>query len=76
MEITKEDFLKKFAEVFEETDPSLITYQTKFKELDEWDSMTALSVIAMADDEFDVKVKGEDIRNSTILQELYDKISK
>ncbi len=65
-------FLKKFAEQFEDTDPSEITIATKFKELDEWSSITALSIIAMCDEEFDAKVKGDDIRNSQTVEDVYN----
>jgi acyl carrier protein len=66
------DFIQNFAEQFEETDASVFTAETKFKELDEWSSLIALSVIAMADEEYDVTLKGEDIRNSSTIQDLFD----
>ena len=66
------DFIENFAAQFEETDPSLIKAQTKFRELEEWSSLMALSVIAMADDEYEVQLKGDDIKNSTTVEDLYD----
>jgi len=49
---------------------------TEFKELDDWDSLVALSIIAMADDEYEVTVTGDDIRSVSTIQELHDLISK
>ncbi len=69
------DFIEKFAEQFEETDKSLITADTDFKNLDEWSSLVALTVIAMVDEEYDVQLKGADIRDSVTIKDLFDRIS-
>lgn len=65
------DFIQNFADQFEETDASEITPATDFKSLDEWSSLTALSVIAMVDDEYDVTLKGDDIRNAVTVEDLF-----
>lgn len=64
-------FIENFAEQFEETDASEITPTTEFKSLEEWSSLTALSVIAMVDDEYDVTLKGDDIRNAVTVEDLF-----
>lgn len=46
--------------------------ETKFKELEEWSSLTALSVIAMIDEEYDVKRLSDDVRNSQTVNDLYE----
>ena len=70
--MTTEKFLKNFANLFDETDSSEITLSTEFRNLDEWSSLIALSVIAMADEEYDVKLKGDDIKNATTIEDLYN----
>ena len=65
------EFIQNFADQFDETDTSVFTQETKFKELEEWSSLTALSVIAMIDEEYDVKIKGDDVRNSQTINDLY-----
>lgn len=65
------DFIEKFAEQFDETDASAFTPETKFRELDEWSSLIALSVIAMVDEEYDVLLKGDDMRAANTIDELY-----
>ena len=66
------DFIANFAEQFDETDASEITGATEFKTLDEWSSLIALSVIAMVDEEYDVALKGADVRNSNTVEDLYN----
>ena len=66
------NFINNFASQFEETDASNIKPNTKFKELGEWSSLIALSVIAMVDADYSVKIKGDDIRNSVSIEDLYN----
>ena len=70
MEISK--FIENFADQFDDTDVSEFEAGTKFKELEEWSSLLALSIIAMVDDEYDVSIKGEDIINSNTIMDLYN----
>jgi len=64
-------FVKNFALQFDETDPELISADTEFKNLDEWSSLTALSVISMVDEEYDVTLTGNDIKSSDKVIDLY-----
>ena len=67
------DFIEKFAAQFEETDTSKFTAQTRFRdEIEEWDSLIALSVIAMVDEEYGVVIKGDDIRKSQTIKDLFN----
>lgn len=66
------DFIEKFSEQFDDTDASVFTAETEFKNLDEWSSLIALSVIAMADEEYDVTLKGDDIVNARTIEDLYN----
>lgn len=66
------EFIDKFAEIFDDTDRNEFLADTKFKELDEWSSIMALNVIAMVDDEYDVLLKGDDIRSTETISQLFD----
>jgi len=66
------DFVVDFANQFDETDASEITINTAFKDLEEWSSLLSLSIIAMCDEEYDVKIKGDDIRNAVTVEDLYN----
>ena len=70
MELSK--FIENFAAQFEETNANEIMATTVFKELDEWSSLIALSVIAMADEEYDARIKGDDIRKAITVEELFE----
>ena len=70
-----EEFVALFAEQFEETDASVFTAETSFRELDEWSSLLALSIIAMVDDEFDIQLKGDEMRSANTIQELYNLVA-
>ncbi|MBD5324350.1 MAG: acyl carrier protein [Bacteroides sp.] len=69
------EFIEKFAEIFDDTDTSILTPETKFRELNEWSSLSALGVIALADEEFDVELSGKDLRSVNTIQELYTLIN-
>ena len=66
------DFISNFAAQFDETDASEFTANTEFKNLVEWSSLMSLSIIAMADEEYSVKLKGDDIRNASTIEDLYN----
>lgn len=71
--MTVEIFIKELQEeVFMETEISLMTPETNFKDLDEWDSLTALSLIAHFDFNLGKKLSGDQIKNAVIIQELYN----
>lgn len=66
------EFVAKFAELFEDTDPSVFAPDTYFRELEEWSSFMGLSVIAMVDEEYDVTLKGIDVKNSETIEDLFN----
>ena len=66
------DFIENFAAQFDDTDASEFQPETEFKALDEWSSLTALSIIAMVDEEYDITIKGDDIRNSETIEDLFN----
>lgn len=66
------EFIENFAAQFDDTDASEFKAETIFKELDEWSSLIALSIIAMVDEEYDITIKGDDIRNSETIMDLYN----
>jgi len=66
------EFIAHVAEQFEETDTSQIVASTKFQELDEYSSLIALSLIAMIDEEYDVTIKGNDLRSAITIEDLFN----
>ena len=51
------DFIANFADQFEDTDPEVITADSKFHDFDEWDSLIALAVLNMAEKRYGKKKK-------------------
>ena len=66
------EFIENFAEQFDDTELSEIQADTEYRELDEWTSLTALSIIAMIDEEYDVQLKADEMRKTQTIQELFD----
>lgn len=69
-----EDFILKFKDQFDDIDPSLINPETKFRELDEWDSIMGLSVIGFIDDEYGVEFNADDMKECHTLGDIYNRI--
>ena len=69
--MTLDEFVKAFGGEFEDTPIEEFSATTKFKELDEWSSLTALSIISMVDDQLDKSITGADIRSSQTIEDLY-----
>ena len=71
-----QEFINNFAEQFDDIDASTLNGSTNFKDLEDWNSLVALSVIAMIDEEYDVTVKGDDIRKSTTIEDLFKAVKE
>lgn len=67
-----EDFIKKFEDVFDDTDVSTLNPESNFRELDEWSSLTALSTMAMISDEYDVELTADEMRNNSTFIDLFN----
>ncbi len=67
-------FVDNFAGQFDDTPADMIKPETNFRELDEWSSLIALSIIAMVDEEYEVTLKGDDIKNAATVQDIYNRV--
>lgn len=65
------DFIKNFAGQFDETPMELFSPKTVYKELEEWNSLTALSIISMIDEEYEKTITGANLRATSTIEELY-----
>lgn len=70
--MTLDEFVKAFAAEFEETPEDQFKADTEFKTLEDWSSLTALSIIAMVDENMDKTITGADIRASKTVEDLYN----
>lgn len=69
-----QEFVENVASQFDDTDASVFTPTTEFKELEEWSSLIALSLIAMVDEEYDITLKGADIEGATTVADLFNTV--
>ncbi|MDO9580201.1 MAG: acyl carrier protein [Bacteroidales bacterium] len=65
------EFVTLFAEQFDETPLDEFKPTTVYKDLEEWGSLTALSIIAMVDEELEKRITGADIRTSNTIEDLF-----
>jgi acyl carrier protein len=71
----EEKFINLFKETLENNSQD-ITLDTKFRDLENWDSLSFLSVLAMIDEEYDVVIEGNDFRRLVTIEDLISEIRK
>lgn len=69
-------FVESFAELFEDVKAGSIKPATKFRDIEEWSSFIALSVIAMADEKYNVSLTGDDIRKAVTIEDVFKIVKK
>jgi acyl carrier protein len=69
-------FIQNFESIFFEIEKNSITPNTNFRDIEEWSSLLALSLIALIDETYSIKLTGEEIQNSKTVLDLYNIISK
>ena len=65
-----EDFIINFKNILDEEPDFELVLKSKFRDLDEWDSLTALSLIAMLDVEYGKKLTGDQLKNLETLEDI------
>jgi acyl carrier protein len=68
------EFISNLSEVFEESDISKILPSTTFRDIPEWSSFIALSLIAMIDQHYNVKITGNEIREAKSIEDIFNTI--
>ena len=71
-----EKFIDLFAETVELESSAGLTTETIFRDLEEWDSLAFLSVIAMIDEEYDVVIEGNDFQKLITIGDVVNKIKE
>lgn len=66
------DFYKQLSEIFEED----VISETNLKDLEAYDSLSILSIIAMADKSYNVILTASDVRSVDTASQLKDMIEK
>ena len=63
-------FIEKFAEALEIETTDVLSTETIFRELEEWDSLAYLSVIAMMDEEFEIQIENVEFKQLKTLGDI------
>ena len=73
--MTIEEFVRNFEVAIEGIEPNSLNATTDFKALDLWDSLAALSILAMIDTEYSLQVSGNELKNSKTIADLFGVLS-
>lgn len=65
-------FVVEFAECFDDTEASEFSPNLRFKELEEWTSLSGLAIVALCKKKFGVKITGAEIMESDTIQDVYN----
>ena len=66
------DFVRNFAEQFDETDAAVFTPELTFRELEEWSSLTGLAILNMIAKKYGVKVAPAELKAAVTIKDVYD----
>ena len=69
-----EEFIDNFKDQLED-DSVAINPETKFKELDSWDSLTTMLVIGMVKSDYDKDITAEQIKECETVKDLYNHVN-
>jgi acyl carrier protein len=70
--MTIEDFILKIEAEFEDLVPHKLKPESNYREIFDWNSVNALTMIAMVDCEYDVMLVAEDFKKSKTVQDLFN----
>lgn len=68
-------FIQNFADQFDDA-PEVLTLETRFRDIDEWSSLIALSEMAMCDEEYEVIISANEMENANSIADLYNIVNE
>lgn len=69
------DFIKNFADQFDDTDSGEFTPECEFHQLDEWSSLTGMAIIAMVKNKYDKTITAKELKDCETIEELFNLIA-
>ncbi len=67
-----EEFIKYFAEQFEDTEFDVFTPNLKFHDLEEWSSLVGLAVLNMIAKKYKTKISPDELKKAVTIQNVWD----
>ena len=66
------EFIKHFANQWDETEIEVFIPECEFHELEEWSNLTGLAILNMIDKKYSVKVTPTELKACVTIQDVYD----
>ncbi|HAV12190.1 MAG TPA: acyl carrier protein [Opitutae bacterium] len=66
-----DQFIEDFEEAVEDVEVGTLSPSTNYRQLEQWDSLSVLTVIAMVDADYDVRLKADDLKGCESLEALF-----
>ena len=70
------EFIEQFAFAIRKKDSTTLFPDTNFWEIDEWSSLSALTVVSMIKEEYGVNLRNTDVKGVRTIQELFDVVKE
>ena len=67
-----EEFIKNFANQWDETEPEAFTPDCVFHDLEEWSSLTGLAILNMIAKKYSVKIAPAELKAAVTIKDVYD----
>lgn len=69
-----DSFIDNLAAQFDDVTRDKFTPDANFRMIPGWSSLVALSIIAMADEEYGVILRGDDVKNAVTIRDLFNAV--
>lgn len=69
-----EEFIKNFANQWDDTEPEVFTPECEFHELDEWGSLIGLAIMNMIAKKYGVKIAPAELKACVTIADVYNLI--
>lgn len=66
-----EEFIKNFANQFDDTDAELFVPECEFHDLEEWSSLTGLAILNMVAKKYGVKIAPAELKACVTIADVY-----
>ena len=73
--VDEKEFIQNFADQFDD-EPEGLTLETRFRDIDDWSSIVALSVMAMCDEEYDVILSANEMESANRIIDIYNIVNE
>jgi len=69
------EFVRHFENAIFGIDPETLTQETRFREIDQWESITTLCLLSMIDTEYNVQIGEMDLNRCDTLRDLFNLVT-